>query len=59
MHFQRLAAALLVFVPLYACPLTTSNTSERDKTIWSYDGGVLLHTCISLFGTAMVDSKIG
>jgi hypothetical protein len=45
MHYQRLAAALLIFVlPLYAYPPVSSNPPERDKTIWNYDGGILLHT---------------
>jgi hypothetical protein len=49
MHYQRLASAmLLIALPLHACPPAGSSTRERDKTIWNYDGGVLLLTDGSL-----------
>jgi hypothetical protein len=45
MRYQRLAAALLVFVlPLYACPPPNSNNHKHDKSVWDWSGGVLLET---------------
>ena len=49
MLYQRLAAAtLLLVLPLHACPPANSNAHGRDKTVWNYNGGVLLETDGSL-----------
>lgn len=49
MRYRYFASVVLLCVlPVSACPLAASGNTKHEKTVWNYDGGVILQTDGSL-----------